>query len=64
MVLVGGAQAANVVWQVRGAVGLGAGSAFTGTVLASGAITVGASATISGRALSQGGVTLASNVLG
>ncbi len=59
--LTDGAQASNVFWQVTGAVGTGATSSFSGTILADGAITLGAGASLSGGALSQGLVTLADN---
>ncbi len=62
--LVRGARAANVFWQVSGAVTLGATSTFRGTLLALGAITIGAGTQLNGRALSiNGDVTLASNVI-
>ena len=59
--LINGAQASNVFWQVNGAVGTGALSSFSGTIMASGAITVGAGASLDGGALSGGLVTLADN---
>ena len=59
--LTNGARASRVFWQVSGALGTGASSAFVGTVLAIGAITIGASATVVGRLLSNGLVTLSSN---
>ena len=62
--LIRGARAANVFWQVSGAVTLGAGSSFKGTVLGLAAITVGAGTTVQGRMLSLNGtVTLASNTI-
>ncbi|MBC7594949.1 MAG: DUF3494 domain-containing protein [Kineosporiaceae bacterium] len=61
--LANGAQAANVYWQVNGAAGTGADSAFVGTILANGAITIGARGTLIGRALASGAVTLASNTI-
>ncbi|MCW2613986.1 MAG: hypothetical protein JWN08_980 [Frankiales bacterium] len=63
VLLVNGAQAANVMWQVQGAVGLVASSRFAGTVLAAGGITVGADARLAGRALTYGAVTLAGSTL-
>jgi hypothetical protein len=63
VLLVNGAQAANVVWQVEGAAGLGADSTFAGTVMAAGGITIGAGAQLTGRVLSYGAVTLADNRL-
>lgn len=63
VVLINGALASNVFWQVHGAAGLGAGSTFAGTILATGAITVGDSTQLTGRALSAGAVTLANNTI-
>jgi hypothetical protein len=63
VVLVNGAQASNIYWQVLGAAGLGADSDFAGTILAKGAITLGAGTRLAGRALSVGTVTLASNAV-
>jgi hypothetical protein len=63
VLLINGANAANVYWQVKGAAGTGAKSSFSGTILASGAITIGAGGTLIGRALSSGAVTLANNVI-
>jgi hypothetical protein len=61
--LINGAQASNVFWQVNGAVGTGAASAFSGTIMADGAITVGAAASLNGAALSYGLVTLGDNTI-
>ena len=59
------ARAANVFWQVSGAVTLGAGSQFQGTILGLAAITVGAGTVLEGKALSiNGDVTLATNTIG
>lgn len=58
IVLINGAQAANVFWQVNGAAGTGANSTFAGTILAYGAITVGAGTNVSGRVLSYAAITL------
>jgi hypothetical protein len=63
VLLINGAQAANVYWQVDGAAGTGGPSSFSGTILASGAITIGAGGTLIGRALSSGAVTLANNTI-
>ena len=64
VVLVRGAQASNVYWQVSGAVTLGANASFKGTVLGLAAITVGAATVVDGRMLSLNGVvTLASNTI-
>ncbi len=64
VVLVNGASACNVFWQLPAAVTLGAGSTFAGTVLAIAAITAGAGAVVSGRLLSSAGaVTLSGNTV-
>ena len=62
VVLTNGAQECNVFWQVQGAVTLGAGATFRGTLLANGAVTVGAGADFYGRAFTtQGDMTLSGN---
>ena len=61
VLLINGAQASNVFWQVQGAVTTGALSSFTGTILANAAVTLGAGSTVSGRVLSRGTVTLSTN---
>ncbi|MDP1821589.1 MAG: ice-binding family protein [Archangium sp.] len=62
--LIRGARAANVFWQVSGAVTLGAGSTFKGNLLGAAAITVGAGTALEGRALTLNGVvTLANNTI-
>jgi hypothetical protein len=63
VVLVNGAQAANVFWVVSGAASAGANSNLAGSILARGAITLGAGTSLEGQALSLGTVTLASNIL-
>ena len=63
VVLVNGAQASHVFWQVNGAAGTGADSTFVGTIMAAGAITLGADTELVGRALSRAAVTLASNTI-
>lgn len=55
IVLVNGAQASNVFWQVNGAAAVGAGAKFTGTLMASAAIAIGAGTTVNGRALALDG---------
>ena len=49
----GGANPANVFWQVGGATTIGAGAHFPGTVLSTGVISAGAGAVITGRLFSQ-----------
>ena len=62
IMVINGGSADNVYWQVEGAVTLGAGSTFSGTVLTEAAITAGTGAVVQGRLLSlTGAVTLASN---
>lgn len=63
IVLVNGAQASHVFWQVNGAAGTGASATFAGTVMATGAITLGGGTQLIGRALSYGTVTLAGSTI-
>ncbi|HEY0118974.1 MAG TPA: ice-binding family protein, partial [Cellulomonas sp.] len=64
VLLIGGAQACNVYWQVGSSATLGTGSAFRGTVLALTSITVTTGTTIEGRVLARNGaVTLDTNVI-
>ncbi|KZP18595.1 antifreeze protein [Athelia psychrophila] len=58
VILSGGANAANVIWAVAGAVTLGTDSSFEGTILAKTAITMQTSSTINGRLLAQTAVAL------
>ncbi|MFF3440874.1 ice-binding family protein [Streptosporangium sp. NPDC002721] len=53
--LANGAQACNVIWQVGGSATLGAGSRFTGSVLALTSITAARGATVNGRLLARAG---------
>jgi type VI secretion system secreted protein VgrG len=65
VLLINGAQACNVFWQVGGAATLGAASTFSGTILANAAITAGAGTAIDGRAFSvTAAVTLDANTVG
>src|SRR5204863_8973282 len=62
VILSGGAQAANIVWQVGSSATLGTGSVFKGNILAMASITVTAGATVEGRLLARtAAVTLDSN---
>ncbi len=61
--LVNGAQPANVFWVVAGAIGTGANSSMSGSLLARGAITLGEGTALTGRALSRGTVTVAGGTL-
>ncbi len=62
IVFTNGASASNVYFQVDGAVTLGTGSIFQGTILANGAIFFNTQASLTGRALSKAGaITLNNN---
>lgn len=64
VVLINGAQAANIFWQVGSSATLGVNSIFNGTILAQASVTVNTGAALNGRALARtGAVTLASNTL-
>lgn len=64
VVLSGGAQAANVFWQVGSSATLGTGSYLKGTILALTSISLATGATLDGRALARNGeVTLQANVI-
>jgi hypothetical protein len=64
VVLAGGAQAANVFWQVGSSATLGTSSIFEGTIMALSSITLDTGATLTGRALARNGaVTLDSNTV-
>jgi Ice-binding-like len=64
VVLVGGAQACNVFWQVGSSATIGSSSAFAGNVLALTSITLTTGATLSGRALARNGaVSLDTNTI-
>jgi hypothetical protein len=64
VILNGGAQAANVFWQVGSSATIGGSSVFKGTIMAAQSVTMGTSATLDGRALARvGGVALDANVI-
>jgi len=58
VILIGGAQASNIFWQVSGAVTIGANTHFEGIVLGKTSITLGNKASIKGRLLAQTAVIL------
>ena len=55
VILSGGAQAANVCWQVGSSATIGGSSVFKGTIMANQSITMNTSATLEGRALARNG---------
>ncbi len=64
VILIGGAQAANIYWQVGSSATLGTTVIFKGNILASQSITLQTGATLDGRALTQvAAVTLDSNTV-
>ena len=64
VVLINGAQACNVFWQVGSSATLGTGTQFVGTIMASATITANTAATIHGRLLAQtGAVNLDTNTI-
>lgn len=64
IVLTNGASFENVYFQVNGAVNLGIGSMFRGTILANGAISLATGASLQGRALSiAGAINLDANIV-
>jgi hypothetical protein len=64
VILSGGAQSANIFWQVGSSATIGVSSVFKGTIMAAQSITMGTGATLEGRALAQAGqVTLDANTI-
>jgi hypothetical protein len=64
VLLIGGAQACNVFWQVGSSATIGTASAFTGTILALTSVSLTTGATLDGRALARNGaVTLDTNTV-
>ncbi|MCR3905557.1 MAG: ice-binding family protein [Tenericutes bacterium] len=58
IILAGGADAKNIVWQVADTVAIGSGSHFEGTILAMTNISMGTNSSINGRLYAQTAVTL------
>lgn len=64
VILSGGAQAANVYWQVGSSASLGTTSHFAGTIMAQASISIKTGAALNGRALARdGGVTMQNNAV-
>jgi cytoskeletal protein CcmA (bactofilin family) len=63
VILLGGAKAKNIFWQVAGAVTLGTSSHFEGIILGQTNIAMQTGATMSGRLLAQTAVTLQQNTV-
>jgi Ice-binding-like len=63
MILSGGAQAKNIVWQVAGTVDMGATSHSEGVILCKTSITLETGASMNGRLMAQTAVTLAANTV-
>jgi len=63
IILTGGAQAKNIIWQSSETVAIGTGSHFEGIILGKTNITMGANASINGRLFAQTAVTLIMNTV-
>jgi hypothetical protein len=63
VVLLGGAKAKNIFWQVAGAANIGTTAHFEGIILSQTSITLGTGASMKGRVLAQTAVILDSNAL-
>jgi hypothetical protein len=64
VLLTGGAQAANVFWQIGSSATINAGATFVGTILAQASVSLGTGAALNGRAFARtGAVTLLSNTI-
>jgi len=61
--LINGAKACNVFWRVDGAVGIGTGNVFRGTIISGGAISLSTGDTLEGRALTINGAVLVDSLL-
>lgn len=63
IILSGGAQASNIIWQAADTVSIGTGAHFEGTILAQTNISVGTNASVNGRLFAQTAVTLDANII-
>ena len=63
IILSGGAQASNIIWQAADTVTIGTGAHFEGTILAKTNISLGTNASINGRLYAQTAVTLDANIV-
>ena len=63
IILSGGAQASNIIWQAANTVTIGTGAHFEGTILAKTNIALGTNASINGRLYAQTAVTLDANTV-
>jgi hypothetical protein len=63
VILAGGAQAKNIVWQVAGAATLGTTAQVKGIILAQTAITLGTGASMNGRLLAQTAINMDANAI-
>ncbi|MBZ0257712.1 ice-binding family protein [bacterium] len=63
MILSGGANAANIFWQVGSSATFGTGSVIKGTILSAVSISFNTGASLDGRALAKAAVTLDSNII-
>ena len=64
MLLINGATARNVIWQIGSSATLGTDTAFAGRILAATSITVNTGVTVNGQALARdGSVTLDTNTI-
>jgi len=64
VILIGGAQAKNIIWQVGSSATLGTNTLFKGTILANTSITMNTGARLDGRAMARSGaVTLDTNAI-
>jgi len=63
VVLLGGAKASDIFWNVGSLASFGSTAAWSGTIMAGTAVTMGSLTTLDGRALAKAEVTLISNTI-